>query len=118
MKTITKYVIEIDQAQAIKRLISNFMGALQDNIDDVEYFMMDLSRIHEILQEIENTGRMENVFKDGYTMMVLPDEDMENVENFFRRTKDGADDNQELEIHIMNDLGIKMETIPQRHIMY
>ena len=118
MKTITKHVLEIDQVEAIKRLIKNFMEGLQDSMGDIEYFTMDLNRLQEILKEINTTGRMENVFKDGYTSMVLSDKDMEEVDNYFRRTEDGTNKSEELEIHIMDNLGIKLESIPQRYISY
>ena len=118
MKTIIKYVLEVDQVEATKRLIKNFMEGLQGSMGNIEYFTMDLNRLQEILKEINTTGRMEYLFKYGYTSMVLSDKDMEEVDNYFRRTEGGTDKSEELEIHIMDNLGIKLESIPQRYISY
>jgi hypothetical protein len=118
MKTIIKHVLEIDQVEATKRLIKNFMEGLQGSMGNIEYFTMDLNRLQEILKEINTTGRMEYLFKYGYTSMVLSDKDMEEVDNYFRRTEGGTDKSEELEIHIMDNLGIKLESIPQRYISY
>ena len=54
--------------------------------DDVEYFENDVHRLSSAIQDIEKLGFTE-LFKEGYTMMLLDPNDFNFVDKWFDKPK-------------------------------
>jgi|LauGreDrversion4_2_1035121.scaffolds.fasta_scaffold113948_3 hypothetical protein len=112
IKTTTKHTIAVQESKLKKNLFTSFMQLLQDELDSAEsefdYFKMDLNRFHEEATSIEKNGYTQS-FREGYTMMLLDSDDFEFVEKWFHKPKHEGE--EELEIHIHNHLGDRIEVV-------
>ena len=89
-KQVTRKTIEINlKREELKRnLYSSFLDLLSDEVaqdqEDIEYFETDVNRLTDCMQQI-NKGNFQDVFADGYTMMILDGETFRFVENWFNK---------------------------------
>ena len=98
-KTVTKTTIEVSAASLKKNIVDSFKEIFNDydltSVSQRELYQADFNRLTNCLDQMDK-GSYANVFKDGYTYMLLDPSDMEVVEKFFEERKQ----NTELEICI------------------
>ena len=103
-KTITKTIIEV-QASALR---TNMAEAFKDILNDYdirdarerELHEADWNRFTDNMEQMDK-GMYSQVFKEGYTMMLLEPCEFEAVEKFF----DNRQPNTEIEIHVVSTPG-------------
>lgn len=103
-KTVTKHVLELEASKLQERLTESFFDIFHDMKDEVNDLKRHLSALHECLERIEKNEWVQ-LFRDGWTMMMLDNESMEFVENIFGRQC--MNPNLELEITVLNADGNK-----------
>jgi hypothetical protein len=113
--TTKRHIIKLEQDEAKRNLISSFIDLLHDDCRDEEVDMVesDINRLTDCLQMI-NKGNFKEVFKEGYTMMILPPAEFKYVEDFFREHSN----NDELNIILTNKDGTTAEVVPHHYLSY
>lgn len=85
IKTTTLHTINTTEDRLKKNLYSSYLDILTDGLkDDIEYFEHDVHRLSSAMQDIEKLGFKE-LFKDGYTMMLLDPADFDFVDKWFNK---------------------------------
>ena len=79
--TQTKVVLEIEAQDLVKRFVECQCDIVKDTveIEDIITVMEDFKGVLQLMVE----GKWTVVFREGWTMVVLPDAESEYVENFF-----------------------------------
>lgn len=99
IKTTTLHTINTTEEKLKRNLYSSYLDLLTDGLrDDVEYFEHDSHRLSSAIQDLDKLG-FEELFKDGYTMMLLDPADFEFVERF--HTKPKFKDEEDLVVKIL-----------------
>lgn len=94
---------------------------LQDHLDDgkesLEYFEIDNGRLSDVINAINKggLGGLRDLFAEGYTTMLLNDDDFCYVDNFFGKKLDKQ--GEELELHIMHE-GRILEIVKHDDLSY
>lgn len=103
-KTITKHILKIDADIIQKNLLAHFADIVNNYINqDIKDLEIQVEAFHKVVIYLKNYD-WNSIFSEGYTVMALPDEDMEFVEDFFQCKKNGgAYKNDELELHIIKN---------------
>ena len=104
IKSVTKTIIEV-QASALK---NNMAEAFKDIFNDYdikdarerELYEADWNRFTDNMEQMDK-GLYSQVFKEGYTMMLLEPREFEVVERFFKNRQP----NTEIEIHVVSTPG-------------
>lgn len=84
VKNISKHVIVIEAQVLSDNLIKNFLEIINDCSDDIRSLMSQVNAFSEALQDAK-TDRWYNLFSQGYTMMMLPAQEMKFVEDYFAK---------------------------------
>lgn len=84
IKNISKHVIVIEAQVLSDNLIKNFLEIINDCSDDIRSLMSQVNAFSEALQDAK-TDRWYNLFSQGYTMMMLPAQEMKFVEDYFAK---------------------------------
>lgn len=85
IKTTTSHTINATEEQLKRNLYSSYLDLLTDGLgDDVEYFEQYAHMLSSAIQDIEKLGFKE-LFKDGYTMMLLDPNDFNFVDEWFNK---------------------------------
>jgi hypothetical protein len=117
-KTVTTLVV--NERDIKRNLLRNFVTLLHDEFrlgEETDIIEINLSRLESCLFLI-NQGKYQEVFEDGYTMMMLDDDCFNVVEEFFRKHKVGDADGSDLEIHVVNDEGSLIQRVGSKWIIY
>jgi hypothetical protein len=110
--TTTKHTINVTEKTLLNNLATRFTEILNDHIDDPDIFIIESHRLSGLFNTIEKCGWGE-VFNEGMTSLILPDEDMVYIEEFAQGKKgEGV-----LEIVIKRENG-NTETVPWDLIQY
>ena len=112
IKTTTLHTINTTEEKLKKNLYSCYLDTM--SCDDVEYFENDVHRLSSAIQDLNNLGFKE-LFKDGYTMMLLDVRDFEFVERF--HTKPKFKDEEELVVKILMKDG-STQVVSQEDLSY
>ena len=117
--TTTKTIITVKKNDLRKNIADQFKDMITScytfqDVEDIENMQADLNRLTDCLEQIDN-GLVSNVFADGYTMMLLPFQDFETVEEFFQ--ENSHNDNM-LEIHVTDLEGNVIEKIDSKYLSY
>jgi hypothetical protein len=104
IKTSKLHTIYATEHQLKKNLYGAYAellhaDALGDGNNDVETFENDIHRIDGLIQDIRKNGFID-LFKDGYTMMLLDPEDFKFVEDWMNKPNT---ENEDLQIVIARD---------------
>ena len=89
MITTTKlHTINTTEEQLKKNLYSSYVDILTDGLkeDTTEFFEHDAHRLSESIQTVDKHG-FASLFKDGFTVMLLNDEDFDFVDKWFNKPK-------------------------------
>jgi len=99
MKVTTnkKHTITLDAVELQERLINHFIGIIQDFSDSPVDLKTNVQMFNDALENIL-ANRWAKLFSDGYTMMLLDDESMKYVEDFFIDKEKKKIHNDELEL--------------------
>jgi hypothetical protein len=84
--TTTKHTVNVTESELFLNLSKRFLDILDDNIPDHELFTIEACRLSDLLLTIEKSG-WSSIFNDGYTAVVLSNEDMEYIEDFAKGKK-------------------------------
>lgn len=84
--TTALHTINATEDQLKRNLYSSCLDILTDDLkeDTVEFVELDVHRLSEAIQVIEKRGFKE-LFKDGYTMMLLDATDFDFVDKWFNK---------------------------------
>jgi hypothetical protein len=120
-KTITKYSIEISAEEAKNRIVDNFLDILKDYAaEDIEDLKTQTSLFDECIEDVKNNN-WKKLFQEGFTMMILDQEAMDFVEDFFiRKNKYHLHEGihpSELEIVVKTQNGESF-IVPEKFIQY
>ena len=100
-KTITKTVIETTEEAIKERMADGFRDIFNDyDITDAserDNYQADWNRFTDCMEQIDR-GFFAEVFKEGYTFMMLNHKDVEMIEKFHQQKNPDA----ELEIHVLS----------------
>lgn len=99
----TLHTIKTTEEQLKKNLYSSYVDILTDGLkeDDVEFFERDAHRLSSTIQDVNKLG-FEELFKDGYTMMLLDNKDFDFVDRWFSK---GGHKHENLQVVITKDNG-------------
>jgi len=110
--TTTKHTITVTEKTLLNNLSNRFVEILNDSIEDPEIFIIESHRLSGLFNTVEKCGWGE-VFNEAMTALILPNEDMDYIEEFARGKKgDGV-----LEIVVKLENG-KTETVPWDLVQY
>ena len=112
IKTTTLHTINTTEEKLKRNFYSCYLDTM--SCDDVEYFENDVHRLSSAIQDLNNLGFKE-LFKDGYTMMLLDAQDFEFVERF--HTKPKFKDEEELVVKILMKDG-STQVVNQEDLSY
>lgn len=116
--TTTKHTIKVERDDLKSNIYKAFHFMLQDHLDDgkesLEYFEIDNGRLSDVINAINKEG-FRDLFAEGYTMMLLNDNDFCYVEDFFGKKLDKQ--GEELEVHIMHE-GRVLEIVKHDDLSY
>ena len=100
-KTITKTIIETTEEAIKSRMADSFRDIFNDyDITDArerELYEADWNRFTDCMEQMDK-GLFAEVFKEGYTYMMLNYKDHELIERFHQAKKEDA----ELEVHVLS----------------
>lgn len=119
--TTTKHTIKVERDDLKSNIYKAFQVMLQDHLDDgkesLEYFEMDNGRLSDVINTINKGGLsgLRDLFAEGYTMMLLNDDDFCYVDNFFGKKLEKQ--GEELEVHIMHE-GRVLEIVKHDDLSY
>lgn len=116
IKTTTTTTIRVTADELKKQLYKAFLDILADNIDDHELFELETNRLTDAMQTIDKHG-FTPLFKDSYTMLLLPGRDFDAVEEFFSNGYD-KDPDRELEVRVLDNDGNIKERILADDLSY
>jgi len=108
-------IIRVTTTELKKNLYGNYLQLLNDSLsDEMEYFEMDANRLTDAIQTIQKHG-FTDLFKEGYTMMLLPEDDFNFVDQWFNRPGSAE---EELEVRIYNEDQALVETVKHEDLSY
>lgn len=119
--TTTKHTIKVERDDLKSNIYKAFNLMLQDHLDDgaesLEYFEIDNGRLSDVINAINKggLGGLRDLFAEGYTMMLLNDDDFCYVDNFFGKKLEKQ--GEELEVHIMHE-GRVLEIVKHDDLSY
>jgi hypothetical protein len=118
--TTTKHTIKVERDDLKSNIYKAFQAMLQDHLDDgaesLEYFEIDNGRLSEVIHKINKViPAFRDLFAEGYTMMLLNDDDFCYVDNFFGKKLEKQ--GEELELHIMHE-GRVLEIVKHDDLSY
>ena len=111
--TTTVHTLEIDYHKALKRFVECYNDIIADSVMDYT------EEIYTNLQDYTDAVRnfldynIKKVCQEGYTMMLLDEEEMALVESFFVRDPE----NEDIQIKVIKD-GNVVEIIPSDYLQY
>jgi hypothetical protein len=116
IKTSTLHTINATEEQLKKNLYSSYVDILTDGLkeDTAEFFEHDAHRLSSAIQDIDKLGFGE-LFKDGYTMMLLDPKDFDFVDRWFNKPKFFNEEN--LQVVVTKSNG-SVEIISQEDLSY
>ena len=99
IKTSTLHTINATEEQLKKNLYSSYVDILTDGLkeDNVKFFEHDVHRLSAAIQDISKLGFAE-LFKEGYTMVLLDPKDFEFVEEWIDKPKFPGEENLQVVI--------------------
>lgn len=88
IKTTTLHTINTTEEKLKRNLYSSYLDILNDSLkeDIVEYFALEAHRLSEAIQTVDKHG-FASLFKDGFTVMLLDNDDFEFVDKWFNKPK-------------------------------
>lgn len=114
----TTTIIEVSELELKKNFYGGYVDLLKDSFDDAlesfENFETNIGHLSDIIDSVSKSG-FTSLFKDGYTMMLLPEEDFQVVDEFFEK---GLEAQEELEVRIVNLDGNVIETVKHPNIVF
>ena len=95
----TLHTIKTTEEQLKKNLYSSYVDILADGLkeDNVEFFERDAHRLSSAIQDVNKLG-FEELFKEGYTMVLLDPKDFEFVEEWIDKPKFPGEENLQVVI--------------------
>ena len=108
-------IITVTAQELKQNIYEAFHDLIKESLeDDAEFFECEVDRLHDVIHTIPKHG-FTPLFKDGYTAMLLPSEDMEAVETFDHQP---TLPNRELEVRILDSEGRVQEVVKQQDLNY
>jgi len=116
MITVRKVTtIEVTADELKKTFYSAFVDILNDGLTDgIENFEMEANRLSDAMATINKHG-FTPLFKEGYTMMLLPGKEFDVIEDFFGERQD---ENSDLIVRIVDAEGNCREVIQSADLIY
>ena len=115
IKTTTLHTINTTEDQLKRNLYSSYLDIFTDGLkeDTVEFLEHDVHRLSSAIQDIEKLGFTE-LFKDGYTMMLLDPNDFNFVDKWFNKPG-SAEENLQIVITKKNG---QVELVSDKDLSY
>jgi hypothetical protein len=111
--TTTIHTIEIDYDKALKRFVEINNNLIDDLADDsVNELYVHVQSYAQAIKDFSEY-KIKNICQEGYTMMLLNDEELEFVESFFTRDPE----NEDIQLKVVRD-GEVVEIIPSDYLQY
>ena len=107
--------IKVTSKSIFKNFSDNILDILHDMNGDQETFENELHAFSGRLQDCRKNG-FKTLFEEGFTPLLLNEDEFQYVENFFADKKDKY--GEEIVVEILDDNGNVIETVEHNKIQY
>jgi hypothetical protein len=111
--TTVIHTIEIDYYETLKRFVERNNDILNDLADDnLNELYIHLQSYAQAIKDFSEY-KIKNICKEGYTMMLLGEEEFEFIEGFFITDPE----NEDIQLKVVRDKEV-VEIIPSDYLQY